>query len=309
MLLPAQAALAPQRARILRDLGQLCHDMGDLAGARPHLEASLALAQQIEDEYLIALAASSLASLLCNTGELALAEAYMLQSLAYDEKRGDPTDLAITYGMLGEVAMYQERWAEGEQRLRHALRLQEALGDRYSLMITHLNLGHALLEQSRFDEALPFAQAGLAYAHSLAHRFGEATALKNLADVLLALEEEERAFTIAIEAFDLCQTHNLYQTLGTLLEMVGTQVLKEGELETGVQLLGSVKAAERAGQVALQARHHQAIAHLLDELRQVHGAGRVDRLCKLGERLPLAEAVQTALHFCRERAGEGEATA
>jgi uncharacterized protein HemY len=206
--------------------------------------------------------------------------------------------------MLGEVAMYQEKWQEGESRLRHALTLQRELGDRYSLMITHVNLAHAILEQHRPDEALPILKDGLAYARSIKSRSGEAVALGNLAVLLFAIDDSQPAFVAAIEAFELAQEHALYQTLATLLELVGEQMLTHGYIDEGIQLLGAIQAAERAGSVELDERYKQTIDRLLDSLRDTHDAEQVDRIYQVSQSTALPEAIEMALGFCRGRLSE-----
>ncbi len=298
--------LLRQRARVLRELGQLCYNVGDFTKSHPYLEEALALAQRVEDERLIALVASSLASLLCGIGELAQAEAYMLQSLEYDLQSGYATDIAITYGMLGEVAMYQEKWAVAEERLRHARRLQEELGDRYSLMITNINLAHAIFEQSRADEALPCLQEGLAYARAIEQPVGEATALRNLAELYVALGQAGRAFDAALQAFAVAQQHGLHQMVGGLIEFVGLQMSERGDWQDAVQLLGAVCAVERAANIELEARDYKTLEQRLLALRKAHGAEEVNRLYRIGGSATTAQAIATAQNFCRALA-TGEA--
>ena len=303
-ILPSSSdELRLQRARVLRELGQLCYHLGDFAQSRPYLEEGLALAQRVEDERLIGLTVSSLASLLCGIGELAQAEQYMLQSLEYDLRSGYATDIAITYGLLGEVAMYQEEWAKAEERLRHARQLQEELADRHSLMITNINLAHALFEQARPDEALPCLQEGLAYARSIHQPNGEATALKNLAELFLVLGEEARAFEAAVQAFDVAQQHGLHQMLGGLLEFVAVQMIEGEGWERGVALLGAIRAVEKAANIELEARDYKTLEHTLSALRKERGAEVINRLYKIGGSMTTAEAIGQALAFCREHSG------
>ena len=114
------------------------------------------------------------------------------------------------------------------------------------------------------------------------------------------MADPQRTCAAALESFTVAKEHGLYQALGTLLVTISDQMLKRGQLEKGVQLLGAVRAAERAGSVELEARYQQEIECIRARMGEAHGADEVERIYRVGSVLTLDEAVALARDFCRK---------
>src|SRR5690606_29806765 len=102
---------------------------GDLKGARPQLEAALAVARELGDDVSAITALRSLGALAQNAADYESARRLMGESIALAERLGNAEAVANTYLSLGNVALDLGRHEEAEAHYRRSRDLSAAVSD------------------------------------------------------------------------------------------------------------------------------------------------------------------------------------
>ncbi|HEX7040628.1 MAG TPA: tetratricopeptide repeat protein [Trueperaceae bacterium] len=122
------APKALRAAAMLAD-GVLAWRQGDLKGARPQLEAALAVARELGDDVSAITALRSLGALAQNAADYESARRLMGESIALAERLGNAEAVANTYLSLGNVALDLGRHEEAEAHYRRSRDLSAAVSD------------------------------------------------------------------------------------------------------------------------------------------------------------------------------------
>jgi predicted ATPase len=279
-----------ERAFILIEMGRMESEGGDRQGARRLLEQSLALYQELDDQWGMANALQELSSVTWNLSHEArqLAE----ESLALRQTLGDRRGMARSLDRLGVIALAQNQIKVSKQFLRDSIAMNRELGDLVSVawatgnlgsarrlsgefvqahdlykqtvaILADLGLGHsslmalyrvlvglATLELGRYKEAKTDLQAGLKLAREIDYQRPIALALSALGQVLLA-EEEYAAAQERLQAGAA-----IYRAIGQRLELTRAVC----NLSLAACGLGNIAEAERYAYEGLQiAAEFQAV--------------------------------------------------
>jgi tetratricopeptide (TPR) repeat protein len=117
----------------LSNLGAILLAAGDEERAGPLLHEAVALAREVGDTRIAALAINNLGDLALTQGDYARAEPLFEESLALLRERGDTANVARSLFNLGAVALMLDRPAVARDRFREALALGQEAGDREDL--------------------------------------------------------------------------------------------------------------------------------------------------------------------------------
>lgn len=190
-------------ARALNTTATIRHVQQDLAGAAQLYEQALALARDVGDDELIALAAQNIGIIQNMAGDFDGAREMYLESIAAALRTGDARSALNAYMHLGMVCGDLETCMEASLYLERALELAEHLGDRMLIASVQTNRARPLLhlgELEQAERALDAAEAiipGNGYPGTRCHIVHRRAALARLRG---ELNEAEQLALRAIEA-------------------------------------------------------------------------------------------------------------
>ena len=185
---------APLVAEAKRTLGFLATYQSDYGIARVALEESQRLFDHHGDAAESNLTALHRAVLEVQAGAHGDAEAMMLHALDGVRQRGQRVWEAITLLNLGRFARFiRPDAARAESLIREALALFREVGFQSGVEMALFNIGEVLLHQGRNSEAEQVIRESLALPISIQDRYLSPGQLDNLARVLAAKNEHERA--------------------------------------------------------------------------------------------------------------------
>ncbi len=141
------------RAAALLADGVLAWRQGDLKGAKPQLEAALALARELGDDVCAITALRSLGALAQNSADYETARRLMGESLRLAEGLGDLEAQANTYLSLGNVALDIGKHEEAEAHYRRSRDLADEAGDTLGYAYAVDNLSVSAWHRGDLDEA------------------------------------------------------------------------------------------------------------------------------------------------------------
>ncbi len=117
----------------MSNLGAILLAAGEQQRAAPLLHEAVALAREVGDTRIAALAINNLGDLALTGGDYAAAEPLFEESLALLRERGDTANVARSLFNLGAVALMLDRLPVARDRFREALALGQAAGDKEDL--------------------------------------------------------------------------------------------------------------------------------------------------------------------------------
>jgi tetratricopeptide (TPR) repeat protein len=186
-----------------RQLGEVCRDRSDMAGARRWLEEASILAHEVGDKHIEA-----------------------------DSLR-----------LLGTVAFMTNNYPEAEESLHRALALFQELGGRSHDGGVMQNLSAMYLKQGQYDEAERWAKAAIERAHEVRNKRAEAWALDLLSDLQSGRGDIKEAMASAQHGLDLFREisdkrgeASTLQSLGNLYREGGRWVEAEQVLHEAMSL-------------------------------------------------------------------------
>jgi tetratricopeptide (TPR) repeat protein len=209
---------------------------------------------------------------------------------------GDRGRVARLLGNLGTLAMYAGDHEQAVRRYEQGADISRALGDSFGLSLVMQNLAIAYDGVGRRARAIALLEESVALARRAADPAHEASALRTLARVLLAGEQDRpRAMELIRESLtrslDLGDRPGMIECLETLAGEAG----RAGDARTGAVLLG---AAEAGRAVAGSIRQPDEIAWAeaaTESLRSALGQDAFEAARADGASLPLEDAVGRAL--------------
>lgn len=258
-LLADRAALGrtPELGRALVAAGTLAWIQGDVAAARPLLEESLSIGQDVGDQRIVAHALNSLGLTLLTQGEPDAACAYLQESAARFHALHDDWGETYSLNPLGDALMMVGDFAQARQRYEESLALAQTIGDLWVIAGAHTGLGNLALAQGQAAAAQKQYEESLPFYRQVGDRFGLSWATCGLGFANLY----QRDFVRARDLFQVCLTAGQemgYATI-TILYLVGMAGLaahqapveqSAGRLQAA-RLLGAAEQLRRTLQVTL----------------------------------------------------------
>ncbi len=137
---PGTQARDAARSKALFEAGQLLFYMGRHGEARGTLEESLAIARELDERDLVALALQPLGGAALGQGDFEAARRFLDEALALAREGGNARELAAALNALAQLHRVGGRPDAAEPLLRQALAIARELGDRETVAIALLNL-------------------------------------------------------------------------------------------------------------------------------------------------------------------------
>ncbi len=245
---------AGERAEVLRRMGILHRERGDLELAQEKLEAALAVAGAAGLRDVAARVTNDLGGVQLRRGEPDAAEATYLRTAALAAEAGDARLAAVVEQNLGILAMIRGDMEAAAVRYRRALEGLRGAGDDRATAMTLNNLG--LVLRDRGD--LSGAEAALDEAFALGSGGDDARTVAfvelNRAELYLARHQLPRARASAERALEAADRMGSRWRIASAHKLLGTVAREEGDLATAEERFRrAVELAESAGDRLLQA--------------------------------------------------------
>jgi tetratricopeptide (TPR) repeat protein len=250
--------------RVHSSLGIVYITLGQLSKALKHLQEALAINDQYKRR-------RESANVCCNIGyvhllraEYTQADACFQRSLRYAAQGGDTPIKSITLSNLGILAGSAGQFTESERFYREALALAEQMNDREYLSLWHAMLGELLQEMGRFPEAATAIRRALSIGRAMPNQPCIGFALIGLANLRMALVENEHATTTEPAQRGL---RHAQTDLQRALNLRGLDAEKRTRAQLALAqvsfLLGNLEQARQQGQEArTNARKYELFAIL-----------------------------------------------
>jgi tetratricopeptide (TPR) repeat protein len=231
---------------LLFQLGEVEMWQGDYLQAQEHLADSLDLAQQTNDERLLAEALSRLGWVAYYRGELSQGQQWLEQAITHARASGAQSVLVLALRQMGNVVSAQGGYDRARTCYEESLATARALNDHNSVAFVLNNLGTLELLTGHFDAAARYLHESLEICRTANNILGSAFALGNL----------------VVNSYltkDYAQARSYYEQQNALNQKLNTLVLvAEVEIWIGLTALATGSQAEarlhmsQALRVALQ---------------------------------------------------------
>jgi len=193
----AGTAATPLRAMVSNAAGGLAFQQGDLAGARAHLEASLALWGELGDRLKIQPCLNNLGLIAAGQQDWEAARAWATESLGLARELGDDRATALGLGNLGVALASMGAHEAAQARLDDALELTRTLGDSMRVASALANLGTLAVRRGRVDQAAARYRESLEILRSLGARSNVAECIEGFAWLAARAGRLDRAMRLA----------------------------------------------------------------------------------------------------------------
>ncbi|MFO7618510.1 MAG: tetratricopeptide repeat protein [Thermoplasmata archaeon] len=187
----------------LRAIGIIHYSKGDYDPALEYYEKSLAVMEEIGEQYGIAAALNNIGIVHHDRGDFDQALEFYGRSLEMMEKIGDKRGIAISLNGIGNVHRTRGDFDQALEFHGRSLEMVENMGDKRGIATALNNIGIVHLYRGELDRALEFYGRSLEMREKMGDKQGIATALNNIGEVYMhrgelgkALEFHERSLEI-----------------------------------------------------------------------------------------------------------------
>lgn len=221
-------------SKTLQAWGDALVKQGNLERASQQFVASLALATQTGNAYLLAHGNMGLAYCAKDQGRLEDAEQHWRLALDWAERSGNRSSVALALNGLGEMARQRGNWAIAGRHYEATLELAWELGSTFRTALALHNLGYVALHRQDPDRASARFTESLRLYHETAYQKGVAECLAGLGAVAAMTGDWERTARLcgASEAIlaglgdrlDTLDRAEFERTLATLRDRLGERL-------------------------------------------------------------------------------------
>ncbi|MCD6033920.1 MAG: hypothetical protein K0S78_6106, partial [Thermomicrobiales bacterium] len=284
-------------ARALGNLGVVAIDRGDDDQATTFLEESLMLARNTGDRLLIATALNDLGSVSYKRGDLDRAELLYQESLTLRRQAGSGSEIARSLNNLGAVAFDRGDFDRACQLFEESVSLYRDAGDRWGAAGALIGLATANHLQGDAPHAAVLLAESLSLFRDVGDERSAALAALYLGDALRDSDNLRQAAVHYRDALAEFATLDDHEQVAEGLLRLGRVMVREGEFENAVRLLGAASAVAHDDEPGAGAGS-PAITSLdngLNAIRDVLGEEAFTAAWDAGRALSLEAAVRVAL--------------
>jgi predicted ATPase/DNA-binding XRE family transcriptional regulator/Flp pilus assembly protein TadD len=218
-------------------LGTVISEMGDFEEGNRLLHEGLHRKQQLEDHWGSAFCLRKIALAAYYRGDYAKSSETLQQSLEISEKIGNTWSLAASLSQLGLVAYSLGDYEQAHQFLSEALALSQTLEDRASIAAALDGLGLVKTAQGQFGDAQSLLEKSSALWKEIGEQGNLAQTLNHLGDVLLKMDDKERARRHFLDALSVANNMQIIPVLMDALMGVAEIQTREGAFASALETL------------------------------------------------------------------------
>jgi predicted ATPase len=239
-----------EKAWVLRLLGLIYKNQGQVTAAKECLDKELAIYQEDNNLKGMTMAMNNLGVLHTRLGQYTEAETYILQCLKIDQKLNNLLGVVNDLDSLGTVYLLTNKAIEAENVFREGLNLAKEIDHVWSFSQLLNGLGKALYLQGNIDLSKDCFQKALKHAETS----NESSRLMEILTSLAMLRIDTRDFT-HVESY-LVRTLSLAKTLNSRADMMFTLIeatkflIMQGHLELAKQVAEFIIKSPEAWNIA-----------------------------------------------------------
>jgi len=197
-----------------------------------YIQQALSIAQQIDDQPLLAKALYLHGNVCHNEGKLEDAQAYYEQSLTIYRAIGDQRGMAEVFHDLGVLAIFRRDNVTAQSYLEQSLALNKKVGDQEGMVYCCLNLGFLAIRLGNFPVARDYQEQALALCRVIGNTYGVSNALTSLGDIAYYQGNYSQARNYHEQSLALARTVGFQGTEASCLNNLGRVTMAQGELYT-----------------------------------------------------------------------------
>ena len=282
-------------ALALNQLGNIAYVQGDFTTATTLYHESLSLRRQLGDQIAVGNSLHNLGLVALAQSALARARSYMQESVEVARAMGDAHSLVYALNSLAAVDIAGGDLVRAEELLRDALRVSQPSGNRVGMAFALVNLSDVARLRGDLDTAVRLGHEGLTLWRALATDFGIAGVLVTLGRIALAQGQPATAGPLFQEALQLNSRQDRQPDMADCLRGVAVVVGLLGDSDRAARLAGATTT------LLTKLKMHVPDARQLPDV-QALTAVQADsdptawaQAANAGARLLLADAVALAL--------------
>ncbi len=261
------SAPKPLRAAAMLADGVLAWRQGDLKGAKPQLEAALAVARELGDDVSAITALRSLGALAQNAADYESARGLMGESIALAQKLGNVEAQANTYLSLGNVALDIGDHEEAEANYRLSRDLSEGLSDTLGYAYAIDNLSVSAWHRGDLDEAERLADEVMELYEELDLAGGRANVWHRRCLVAIERGQLETAEAEGLRALAVRERHGEDRGASFVLyDLARVSLMRRDMVRARERLARGLELAVRQGAPVIEVLYVEGAAAYLAQL-------------------------------------------
>lgn len=228
--------------RVLRNMGQVCLNLGEYKEATHWLSSGLELSREYGDKVETAELLVNLAPAAIVQGDYEWAKEILLETIPLLKETGQKSILASSYGNLGMLAEYREDYKVAKEYFQQALALQKESGYLYHIGLTLNNLAVVEVGQGQNNEAEHYNEECKSYFEKLDVPFGLGLYMDMAGSIALGRNDLKLAKIKKLEALKLFRQINEQHHYLTIFLDLAVLAFKESNSkgQTASALVNSV---------------------------------------------------------------------
>jgi predicted ATPase/class 3 adenylate cyclase len=295
-------------AESLNNLGDVMHQCGDRAGAKPLIEESLALFQELSDKRGTAHALINLAAVFGDEGDTNRARALYEESVPLFEAIEDWRGLAHSLDNLGGILSRQGDFARAAILYDRSLQLAEEIGDKHAIATALRSLGSVAAHRQDHARARSLYEDSIARFRELNDEFCVAKSLIGSAVAAHTAGDHERAVALGDQGLGLLRGTDAKGYLALCLDELARVALASGNIGRSARCYHEALAlwaeAQDAAGIAMGL---EGAARVAEARGRTPGAQRLLAAAAAWRKargLPLSGAAVDALDICARPLGQ-----
>ncbi|MCB8924638.1 MAG: tetratricopeptide repeat protein [Ardenticatenaceae bacterium] len=256
--------MARVRLICLKSLGDVIHDRGNWAEARPYLQEALRLCDEAEggDADLKIVLLNTLGNVEVGVGNYDAARIYFEEGLILAHQLKNSLRLAILHNNIAIIANREEKYKEAIEQYQLAHDGFQANDHQWGIAATSHNIGMVYASMEQYDEALPYIQDGYAVHEKIGHRRGMVGGLSVLGTIYRKQGQRKKARRYYNDSLQLAREVGVdWSAVATVVDVAELE-MSYGRMREAAQLL--IFALQ---QTALEATTQKRAQELLEELK------------------------------------------
>lgn len=286
---------AKERAKVSHFLGALATAQGDFPAAKHYLEQSLALYEQVSDQWGIGVALNALAVSARDGGDYASAQSNFERSLERWRALSDKLSTARCLHNLSNVAKVRGDYSGAQEALREATALFEELGDRSGAAWSINQQGDIAREEGNLQKARALYHRALSAFRQAGDRWGCARSLADLGYVHCEQEDYLAGRAAYQEALEVFAELGHRRGIARALEGNACLAVAQGHAARALTLAGAAQHLRRLIGAPLPDAEQRKLDQKLTSARQSMGEPEARAAWEEGSLMSVDRAIQYSL--------------
>jgi predicted ATPase/DNA-binding winged helix-turn-helix (wHTH) protein len=284
-----------ERGKACQMLGALTTALGDFPAARRFLERSLGIAEELDDDWGIAVALNALGISACDRTDYVSGQEKLEESLACWRKVGDRVATARCLHNLANAAKNCGDYPRARFALLEALEIFTALGDRNAVAWSLNQQGDVALEQGDAPGAQELYEKALVAFRDLGDRWGIARSLADLAWTDCERGDHASAMSAYRESLEIFTSLEHRRGIARVLEGLACLALSHGDTLRAISIAAAAVRLRQQISAPLPPAEQRKLDQRLQRAWESAGEQAGKKAWAEGTEMPLKSAIQFAL--------------